>query len=85
MPRDDPPTPHEWLVVLVSGDDDDVRPGGTPTHEERVPESLGGVDVGMMSASEHGPHFVVISDAENHAVWMRDASTVRGVKRCASS
>lgn len=74
---DEDATPSAWLVLLG---DEEVRPDGRHVTEERVPSSLGGVDVGVMSAGEL--HFVVISDAHRRAVWMRQASQVAKVARC---
>lgn len=70
MPRDeDPPRPQEWRVTLL--DDDEVT----------IPAKLGGVDVGIMPVTD-SLHFLVISDANNRAVWMHRADTVRKVTRC---
>jgi hypothetical protein len=59
---------HEWLVTFHESD------------EERVPAQLGGTDVGAMQVGERA--YLVISDSDNRAVWMRDAADVKGVKRC---
>lgn len=61
---------HEWIVT---GYDEEA--------EVHVPAALGGTDVGAMVIGERA--YVVISDTDNKAVWMRDAATVKGVKRCA--
>lgn len=79
MPREEDPQPQEWLVLLT---DNEVRPDGTHVTEEQVPAALGGVDVGAMQVGE-GHCYVAISDAANRVVWMREASSVRKVSRCA--
>lgn len=61
---------HEWIVSTTDGGDD-----------ERVPSSLGGVNVGALNVAD-GLDFIVISDADANAVWMARADRILKVRRC---